>query len=345
MLTKAYAVRSATSALEPFELERREPGPTDIEIEIAYCGICHSDIHQARNEWGNSLYPMVPGHEIAGRVSKAGAKVRGFRPGDHAGIGCLVDSCRRCSNCREGVEQFCERGASFTYNSTEQDRKTPTFGGYSSRIVVDEAFALRIPASQPLERIAPLFCAGITTYSPLKRFGVRRGQRVGVLGLGGLGHMAVKIAAALGAEVTVLSGSPAKRADAKRLGAHDFALTSELKNALALQGRFDLILDTVAARHDVNAALGWLKIGGQLVLVGAPPEPLEVNAFSLLTRKSISGSVIGGLAETQEMLDFCVRKKVVSDVEVISIRQVNEAYERMMRGDVRYRFVIDLKTL
>ena len=340
---KAYATTGARARLKPFQIERRDPGPREVELEIAYCGVCHSDIHQARGEWGNSSYPMVPGHEIVGRVTRAGSKVRKLKAGDVAGVGCMVDSCRNCAQCKRGLEQHCERGSSLTYNGVEQDGKTPTYGGYSKRIVVDEAFALKIASNQPLERVAPLLCAGITTYSPLKRFGVGKGQRVGVMGLGGLGHMAVKIAAAMGAEVTVLSRSPGKKKDAKRLGAHDFALTKG--EPAALKGRFDFILDTVSADHDVNAALSWLKVGGTLTLVGAPPKPIGVAAFSLLMRKTLAGSVIGGIAETQEMLDFCARRKILADVEVIDIEDVNEAYERAVRGDVRYRFVIDLKTL
>lgn len=342
-LTKAYAVKGAGSKLEPFELERREPGPRDVELEILYCGICHTDVHQTRNEWGFSTYPMVPGHEIVGRVARAGAKARKFKPGDLGAIGCMVDSCRRCADCKKGLEQHCETGPSFTYNSLEQDKATKTQGGYARSIVATEDFVLRVAPRQPLERVAPLLCAGITTWSPLKRFGVGRGDRVGVLGLGGLGHMAVKLAAALGAEVTVLSRTAAKRADARRLGAHDFRLTTAPAGALA--GRFDLIIDTVSADHDVDGPLGWLKTGGTLVLVGAPPKPLSVGAFPLFGRKALAGSIIGGIAETQELLDFCARRKLYADVEVIGIGEADEAYERLLRSDVRYRFVIDLKSL
>ncbi|MCX5789713.1 MAG: NAD(P)-dependent alcohol dehydrogenase [Elusimicrobia bacterium] len=316
--TKAYAAHNPAAALQPFDIQRREPGPKDVEIEIAYCGVCHSDIHMARNEWSFTQYPVVPGHEIVGRVTKTGAKVRRFKAGDAAAIGCLVNSCRKCPNCKAGLEQHCKETI-LSYNSKDRDG-TITYGGY-------------------------LLCAGITTYSPLKRFGVRKGSRLGVLGLGGLGHMGVKIGAALGAEVTVLSHSAGKRADAKRLGAHEFALTSDAKQAAALAGRFDVILDTVSADHDITAALGWLKIGGTVVLVGASPKPLALGAFALLGRKAVAGSLIGGIAETQEMLDFCARRKVLSDVEVVPIQKVNEAYERTIRGDVRYRFVIDLKSL
>lgn len=346
MRTKAYAAADAQSSLAPFEFDRREPGPKDIEIEIAYCGICHSDIHMARNEWGITPYPVVPGHEIAGIVSRVGSKVRKFKKGDAAGVGCFVDSCRRCPACKKHLEQHCATGASFSYGGTEQDKKTPTFGGYSERIVIDEGYALKIAPKQPLERVAPLLCAGITTYSPLKRFKVGKGHRVGVLGLGGLGHMAIKFASAMGAEVTVLSRTASKKQDAKLLGAQEFALTTDDSSTSKLAGRFDLIVDTVSADHDINAPLSWLKLQGTMVLVGAPPQPVQLQAMSLLMgRKTLAGSLIGGIAETQEMLDFCAKKKVYSDVEVISIKDVNEAYERTLRADVRYRFSIDLKTL
>ena len=346
MKTKAYAAHDAKSPLRPFEFERRAPGPNDIEIEIAYCGICHSDIHMARNEWGFSTFPLVPGHEIAGVVSRVGAKVKRFKKGDFAGVGCFVDSCRRCAACKKGLEQHCENGASFTYANVEQDKKTPTFGGYSQRIVLSEDYALKIAPKQPLERVAPLLCAGITTYSPLKRFKAGKGKRVGVLGLGGLGHMAIKLASAMGAEVTVLSRSASKKADAQRLGAHEFELTTAGDAASKLANRFDLIIDTVSAEHDLTAPIGWLKLEGTLVLVGAPPKPIPVQAMALLQgRKTIAGSLIGGIPETQEMLDFCAKKKVYADVEVIAIKDVNEAYERTLSSDVRYRFSIDLKTL
>ncbi|MDE2038669.1 MAG: NAD(P)-dependent alcohol dehydrogenase [Elusimicrobia bacterium] len=341
--TKAYAVRAADAPFEPITIERREPGERDVRIDISHCGICHTDVHQTRNEWGGSVYPMVPGHEIVGRVAQVGGKVEKFKVGDVAGVGCMVDSCRKCAACRRGLEQHCEVLTSFTYNSTEQDKVTRTYGGYSSQIVVDEAFALKIALGQPLERVAPLLCAGITLYSPLKRWQAGPGQRVAVMGLGGLGHMGVKLACALGAEVTVLSGSRRKQADAKRLGAHDFALTSEAAAMTRLAGRFDLIVDTISAQHDVNAALGLLKTGGTLVLLGAPPKPLAVAAFSLVGgRKSLSGSVIGGIEQTQEMLDFCASRKILADVEVIGLspKEIAAAYERMLKGDVRYRFTI-----
>ncbi len=343
--TRAYAALKAGSPLVPFTLERRACGPRDVVLDVKFSGICHSDIHQARDEWGGAAFPMVPGHEIVGVVSAVGKKVKRFRVGDHAGVGCMVDSCRKCSNCRHDEEQFCEQGAAFTYNSTEMDRKTPTQGGYSTRMVVNEDFVLKLSKKMPLDRAAPLLCAGITTYSPLKRFGAKKGKVVGVVGLGGLGHMAVKIAAAMGATVVVFSTSPSKEKDARRLGARTFVLSSNAEAMQKLAGKIDLIIDTVSAPHDVNAYLGLLKIDGTMVLVGVPTEPAAVHAFSLIGgRKKLAGSLIGGIAETQEMLDFCAKKKVLSDVEVISASQVNEAYERTIRGDVKYRFVIDAST-
>ena len=343
---RAYAAMTPSAPLVPYTVERREPGPKDVSIEIAYCGICHSDVHSARSEWGEGTFPLVPGHEIAGRVTAVGRKVKKFKVGDLAGVGCMVNSCRKCENCRKGLEQHCLVLTSFTYNSTEQDKKTPTYGGYSSHIVVDEGFVLKVKKGLPLERVAPLLCAGITTYSPLKRFGVRTGSRVGVLGLGGLGHMGVKLAAAMGAEVYALSGSPSKRPDAKKLGATHFVLTSDAAQLTALAGKLDLIIDTVSGTHDVNALLGLLKTGGTLVMVGASPKPHEIASFPLiLARRAIAGSLIGGVKETQEMLDFCAKKNVLSDVEVISAKDINAAYERMLKSDVRYRFSIDAKTL
>jgi uncharacterized zinc-type alcohol dehydrogenase-like protein len=344
--TKGFAAQSATSPLAPFRFSRREVGDHDLLLEIAYCGICHSDIHQVRDEWGGSLYPMVPGHEIVGRVTRAGKAVKRFKAGELAGVGCMVDSCRSCDSCKRDLEQFCQRGAAMTYNGTEMDRKTPTFGGYSSQVVVDERFALRIRPDVDLAATAPLLCAGITTYSPLRRWKTKKGDRVGVVGLGGLGHMAVKLAASMGAEVTMLSTSRAKEADARRLGAHGFALTSEPATFKKLAGRFDLIVDTISAPHDLNQYLGMVRAEGAMVLLGAPPKPAPVHAFSLIFgNKSLGGSLIGGIAETQEMLDYCAEHHIASDVEVIPIQKVNEAYERMMKGDVRYRFVIDLKSL
>jgi uncharacterized zinc-type alcohol dehydrogenase-like protein len=345
LATKAYAAQSVASSVEPFSIERREPGPHEVLIAIDYCGICHTDIHQVKNEWGGSFYPMVPGHEIVGHVAKVGAQVTRFKAGDIVGVGCFVDSCRECHNCKDGYEQFCEKGMVATYNSKLKDGTT-TFGGYSSQITVDENYLLKITSKLPLERIAPLLCAGITTYSPLKHFGVAKGQQVGIVGLGGLGHMGVKLASAMGAEVTVLSTTAAKEPDAKRLGAQHFAVTTDPKNLQPLTGRFDFILDTVSAPHPMDALMGLLKRDGTLVVVGASPKPMEVHAFSLIMgRKRLAGSLIGGIKETQEMLDFCAKKNIGSDVEVIPIQKVNEAYVRTVKNDVRYRFVIDMKSL
>jgi uncharacterized zinc-type alcohol dehydrogenase-like protein len=342
----AYAAMSAKAPLGPFTVERRDPGPHDVVIEILYCGVCHSDIHQARDEWGGGLFPMVPGHEIIGRVSGTGSQVTRFKSGDLVGVGCMVDSCRACSSCKRDLEQFCEKGAAFTYNGTEMDRKTPTFGGYSTRVVVDEAFTLRVPDGLDPAGAAPLLCAGITTYSPLRQWNCKPGDRVGVVGLGGLGHMAVKLAASMGAEVTMLSTSKAKEADAKRLGARGFALTSEESTFKKLGGSFDLVIDTISARHDYNAYLGLLRPMGTMVVVGVPPEATPVHAFSLIGgNRRLAGSLIGGIAQTQEMLDYCGKHTIVSEVEIIPIQKINEAYERMIRGDVRYRFVIDAASL
>ena len=343
--TKAYAAQSSTAPLAPFTFERRDPKPDDILIEIAYCGICHSDIHTARGEWGPTYYPCVPGHEIVGRVVAVGKKVKRFKVGDLAGVGCFVDSCGKCGSCKTHEEQFCENHTVFTYNSKEMDGQTPTFGGYSSHITVREKYALKIKKGLPLERVAPLLCAGITTYSPLKRFGTKKGHKVGVVGLGGLGHMAVKIAKAMGAEVTVFSTSPGKEQDAKRLGAKNFVLTREPKNFAKWAGQLDLIVDTVSAPHDFTPYLSTLKVGGTHALVGIAPEPNQVAAFSLvLGRKKLAGSLIGGIKETQEMLDFCARKKVLADIELIEANRINEAFERTVHGQVKYRFVIDAKT-
>lgn len=343
---KAFATPSATAPLGPLQIERREVGPHDVRIEIAFCGVCHSDIHQVRNEWGGSIYPMVPGHEIVGHITAVGAHVKGFKVGDLAGVGCMVDSCRTCASCQRDLEQFCEKGAAFTYNGTEMDRKTPTFGGYSDSVVVDEAFVLHVSEKLDLAAAAPLLCAGITTYSPLRHWNTKKGDKVGVVGLGGLGHMAVKLAAAMGAEVTMLSTSKSKEADARRLGAHHFGLTSDEATFKELAGRFDLIIDTISAPHDYNKYLGLLRVEGAMVLLGVPPEPTPVAAHALIGgRKTLSGSLIGGIKETQEMLDFCAEHGIVSDIELIPVQQVNEAYTRMMKGDVRYRFVLDMKTL
>lgn len=342
--SRAYAVAAPGEPLRTALVPRRAIGPRDVLIDIDYCGICHSDIHTARGEWGGTRYPCVPGHEIVGRVNAVGSKVRRFKEGDRVGVGCMVASCGSCANCKRGLQQHCLSGATFTYNSP--DGSGHTFGGYSERIVVDEGFVLRIPKGLDPERAAPLLCAGITTYSPLKRWLKKKGAKVGVLGLGGLGHMAVKLAAAMGAKVTVLSRSPGKAKDAKGLGASAFLLTTDEAAVAKAQGSLDLIIDTVSGPHDVSGALGLLATEGALIMVGASPEPLAVGAFPLIMgRRVLAGSLIGGVAETQEMLDFCARKKVQSDVEIVPMKKVNEAYERVLKGDVRYRFVLDLSTL
>ena len=342
----AYAATSAGAPLAPFTIERREPGAHDVVIDILYCGICHSDIHQARGEWNQSVFPMVPGHEIVGRVRRVGERVTKLQEGDIAGVGCYVDSCRKCDPCQRGLEQFCEQGPAFTYNSTEMDRKTPTQGGYSSQIVVADRYALKIPKGLDPAGAAPLLCAGITTYSPLRQFAVKPNDRVAVVGLGGLGHIAVKLAASMGAKVTVLSTSSKKEADARRLGAHEFEVTADEKTFEKLKGRLDVIIDAVSAPHDFDKYLGLLRPQGTMVLVGLPPEPTPVGAFALVGgNKRLAGSMIGGIPETQEMLDYCAEHKIVSDIEIIPIQKVNEAYERTVRGDVRYRFVIDAASL
>ncbi len=343
---RGYAARDAKSPLAPFQFERRDPGARDVQLEVLYCGICHSDLHQARNEWGGSLFPMVPGHEIVGRVVRTGSTVKKFKVGDLAGIGCMVDSCRTCTHCKDGLEQYCEAGNIPTYNGREKDGKTLTQGGYSDTIVVDEDFVLKVPENLDPAAAAPLLCAGITTYSPLKHWKVGPGQRVGVVGLGGLGHMGVKLARAMGTHVIVFSHTDKKKQDALRLGAHEVVVSSNKDEMAAQRGKLDFILDTVSAPHDLNAYLRLLRRDGHLVLVGAPEKPLEIHPFSLIPqRRSFSGSMIGGIQETQEMLDFCGQHGIVSDIERIPIQQVNEAFERMLKGDVRYRFVIDLKSL
>ncbi len=346
MTTRAYAATSPTSPVGPFQIERRQPGEKDVEIEIAYCGVCHSDLHQVRNEWHNAIYPMVPGHEIVGKVTRVGAKVKKLAVGDTAGVGCMVDSCRTCSSCQAGLEQYCETGMVGTYNAYERGSKQVTFGGYSERIVVDEDFALRVSTKLDLSRVAPLLCAGITTYSPLRHAKVTKGQRVGIVGLGGLGHMGVKFARAFGAEVTVFTTSANKKQDALALGAHDVVVSKDAAAMSAQAGRFDFVLDTVSAPHDYNAILGLLRRDGTLTIVGAPPTPAEIMGFGLIMkRRSMGGSLIGGIAETQEMLDFCAQHEIMSDVEVIPCAKINEAYERMLKGDVKYRFVLDIATL
>jgi len=342
MKVRGYAAQTATSPLAPWEFERRTPGDRDVRINIEHCGICHSDIHFARNEWHFTTYPCVPGHEIVGRVVEVGPSVTRYRVGDLVGVGCFVDSDRTCSSCREGLENYCESGPRMTYGSFEADGVTPTYGGYSTQIVVDEHFVLEIPASLDPAAVAPLLCAGITTYAPLRHAGVTKGSRVAVMGLGGLGHMGVKLAASFGADVTVLSHSPSKKADALRLGAHDFVVTSGEQALPPLAGRFDVVLDTVSAVHDVNGPMTCLKRDGTLLLVGAAAEPLAVETFPLIMgRRRIMGSLVGGLAETQEMLDHCGTHGIASDIERIAPTQINEAYDRAVRGDVKYRFVID----
>ncbi|MBX2894026.1 MAG: NAD(P)-dependent alcohol dehydrogenase [Cyclobacteriaceae bacterium] len=344
--TKGYAAQNPTATLQPFNFSRREVGPHDIRIEIVYCGVCHSDLHQVRDEWGGSIYPMVPGHEIVGRISKVGSAVTKFKAGDLAGVGCFVDSCRVCESCKAGNEQYCDVGMAGTYNGYEMDKKTPTYGGYSDCIVVDENYALHVSDKLPLEAVAPLLCAGITTYSPLRYWKVRAGQQVAVVGLGGLGHMAVKFAVSFGAEVTVLSSSASKEADAKKLGAHHFVNTRDKAASKKVRRSFDFILDTVSAQHDLNFYLDLLRTDGTMVMVGIPPKAEPVEAFSLIgKRKTLAGSMIGGIRETQEMLDYCAENNIVSDIELIPIQQVEEAYKRMVKGDVRYRFVIDMKSL
>jgi alcohol dehydrogenase (NADP+) len=344
--TKSYAAQSATTPLAPWTIERRNPKPHDVQIEILYCGVCHSDLHTARNDWGMTIYPVVPGHEIVGRVIAVGDHVKKFKAGDLAGIGCLVDSCRECDNCKDGLEQYCSNGSVFTYGGNEKDGSGVTHGGYSKQILCHEDFVLHVSDKLPLEAVAPLLCAGITTYSPLRHWKVGKGQRVGILGLGGLGHMGVKLAVSMGAEVTMLSHTASKAEDAKRLGAHKFVLTSDADQAAAVTNYFDFILDTVSAEHDYNFYLGMLKTNGTMVCVGVPPPAPPLGVFNLIfQRRSLAGSLIGGLPETQEMLDYCAEHNIVSDVEVIAMKDINAAYERMLKGDVRYRFVIDMATL
>jgi uncharacterized zinc-type alcohol dehydrogenase-like protein len=346
---KAYAAMSASSPLAPTTIRRRAPGPLDVQMNVLFCGVCHSDLHQVRNEWQKTMptvYPCVPGHEIVGRVTKAGSAVRKFKEGDLAAVGCMVDSCRTCSACREGEEQFCEGPVTFTYNSPDKHLGGVTCGGYSDSLVVDEAFALRISNRLDQAGAAPLLCAGITTYSPLRRWNVRKGQKVGVVGLGGLGHMAVKLASAFGARVVVFTTSPGKATDAVRLGAHDVVVSRNAGDMQKHLSSFDFILDTVSAVHDLNVYLDLLKRDGTLTLVGAPETPQQVGVFSLLFgRRQLAGSIIGGLRETQEMLDFCAEHGITADAEVIPIQKINDAYDRLAKGDVKYRFVVDMASL
>jgi len=346
MKTNSYAVQSADTPFALHAINRRDPGPHDVQIQILFCGICHSDLHTARGEWPGTVYPCVPGHEIVGRVTKVGAQVRKFKEGAVAAVGCMVDSCRTCASCQEHLEQFCENGMVMTYNSKDKHLGGVTYGGYSESIVVDEAFVLDVPKNLDLAASAPLLCAGITTYSPLLRYNVTKGQKVGVVGLGGLGHMGVKIAKALGAHVVVFTHSASKVQDALRLGADEVINSNNETEMKKHQNSFHFILDTVAAFHDINAYLVQLKRDGNLVQVGAPPDPLPVNVFNLIFgRRNFSGSLIGGIKETQEMLDFCGRHNITSDIELIPIQKINEAYERLLKNDVKYRFVIDMASI
>ncbi|MES2767444.1 MAG: NAD(P)-dependent alcohol dehydrogenase [Bacteroidota bacterium] len=343
---KAFGTEAAEAPLQELNINRRKPTPHDVEIEILYCGVCHSDLHTARNEWHGTIYPCVPGHEIVGKVVSVGSHVKKFKTGDLAAVGCMVDSCRECEYCADDLEQYCEKGNTGTYNSPDKHLGTQTYGGYSESIVVDESFVLKVPENLDLAAVAPLLCAGITTYSPLKHWNVRPGQKVGVVGLGGLGHMAVKLAKAMGAEVVVFTTSPSKVEDAKRLGADDVVLSKDDTQMQKYARKLHFVLDAVSAEHDINVYLNLLKVDGSLVLVGAPENPLQVAAFSLIPkRRSFSGSMIGGIAETQEMLDFCGKHNITSDIEMINIQQINEAYERLLKGDVKYRFVIDMASL
>ena len=344
--TKAYAALDSKSPLVPFQFDRRDLRPDDVQVEILYCGVCHSDLHQARDEWGGSIYPMVPGHEIVGKVTRVGANVKNFKAGDLAGVGVMVDSCRTCKNCKADLEQYCEQGMTGTYNGLERDGMTIAQGGYSSQIVTDQKFVLHISDKLDLKAVAPLLCAGITTYSPLRYAKVTKGTKVGIIGLGGLGHMGLKFVHSFGAEVTLISSSPSKEKDAKRLGASRFLLSSDNEQMKKSYGYFDVLLNTVSANHDYEPYLNLLGLNGTMLIVGLPSQPPIVHPFNLLAnRRSITGSMIGGIKETQEMLDYCAEKNIVSDVEVIPIQEINTAYERMLKNDVRYRFVIDLKSL
>jgi uncharacterized zinc-type alcohol dehydrogenase-like protein len=344
--TVGYAATSARSPLAPFSFARREPLPQDVQIEILYCGVCHSDLHTVRNEWQNTTYPVVPGHEIVGRVTAVGGDVKRFKVGDLAAVGCLVDSCRTCPNCQAGLEQYCDVAFVGTYNSPDKHLGGMTYGGYSKSIVVDEYFVLHVPDKTNLAGVAPLLCAGITTYSPLRHWKVSKGQKVGIVGLGGLGHMGVKLANAMGAHVVLFTTSPNKKEDAQRLGAHEVVVSKNQKEMDRHANSFDFILDTVSAQHDLNAYLALIKRDGTLTLVGAPPQPPTIEVFNLIfKRRQLAGSLIGGIPETQEMLNFCADHKLTADVEVIPIQKINEAYERMLRSDVKYRFVIDMASL
>ncbi len=343
---KAYATPAADAPLAPFPFERRDPGPHDVQIDILYCGVCHSDLHQARNDWSSSTYPMVPGHEIVGRVVKVGEHVAKLKVGDLAGVGCMVDSCRRCEPCDADLEQFCCEGFTGTYNSRERQSKNLTFGGYSEQIVVEQRFVVKVPENLDLKAVAPLLCAGITTYSPLRHWKVGKGQNVGIIGLGGLGHMGVKFAHAMGAHVTMITTSPEKGKDALRLGADEVLVSRDAEAMKKARGKFHFLLNTIPVSHDINPYLGLLKLDGAMVLVGAltPLDPV-LGANLIFGRKTVAGSLIGGMAETQEMLEFCGKHNIVSDIETIRIEEINTAYERLLKNDVHYRFVIDMDSL
>lgn len=347
MKVLGYAAKSAQVPLAPLEFTRRDPRPDDVVMEVLYCGVCHSDLHQARNDWGFSTYPLVPGHEVIGRVTAVGKDVTKFKVGDFAGIGCMVDSCRQCQPCQQGLEQYCEEGNVQTYNGVDRHDHTPTYGGYSQTIVASQDFVLKIPKGLDLKAAAPLLCAGITTWSPLRHWQVGKGSKVAVVGLGGLGHMALKLANALGAEVTLFTRSPSKEADARRLGAHHIVLSTDDAQMAATKGQFDLIIDTVPYVHDINPYMPTLNVNGTLVFVGylGDLSPMINTMPLILARRSVAGSCIGGIAETQEMLDFCAKHGIASDIETINIQDINHAYERMLKSDVKYRFVIDMASL
>ncbi|MEI6221394.1 MAG: NAD(P)-dependent alcohol dehydrogenase [bacterium] len=343
----SYATHSPTDALTPHQITRRDPRPDDVVIEILYCGVCHSDLHQARNDWGGSKYPLVPGHEIVGRVTSVGADVKQFKTGDAVGVGCLVDSCQQCPSCAQGLEQYCHQAATPTYNGTDRHDGMPTYGGYSEKIIVSDKFVVKVPDNLELNAVAPLLCAGITTWSPLRHWKVGKGSNVAVIGLGGLGHMALKLAKALGASVSLFTRSSGKEQDALRLGADTVILSTDTTQMAAQQRKFDLIIDTVPYAHDLNPYLPTLSVNGTLVLVGllGNLEPALSTVPLIMGRKSVAGSVIGGIAETQEMLDFCGQHNITADIEMIKIQEINEAYERMLKSDVKYRFVIDMASL
>lgn len=345
-LVRAYAAETSKSALSPYTIQRREPTMHDVVIDIHYCGVCHSDVHQARGEWGAQIFPMVPGHEIVGEVIAVGAAVVNYAVGDKVGVGCFVDSCRECAPCQHGIEQYCEKGMNLTYNGYEKDGKTPTYGGYSTQIVVDQKYVLRIPSNLSLAHAAPLLCAGITTYSPLRHWNIKPGDKIAVVGLGGLGHMGVKLAAAMGAHVTVLSTSENKKADAMTFGASQFVNTSDPAVFTKYAASFDFILNTVAANIDLDAYLQLLKLDATLVCVGVPEKPSQLMSSSLIfKRRALAGSLIGGIKETQEMLDFCGKHNIMPEIELIAMTDINYAYDRMVKNDVRYRFVIDMQSL